>query len=56
MSKAKSFILCISSFFSVWSNFKVRLVHCITVEKDKQKNILNQLQRSTWKDSKWLLG
>ena len=36
MSEAKSFILCTSSFFSVWSNLNVRLVHCITVEKDKQ--------------------
>ena len=48
MSEAKSFILLCTgsflsvfilytgSFFSVWSNLNVRLVHCITVEKDKQ--------------------
>ena len=46
MSEAKSFILLCTgsflsvfilytgSFFSVWSNLNVRLVHCITIEKE----------------------
>ena len=45
MSEAKSFILCTSSFFSVWSNLNVRLVH-ITVEKEQSHNVVLPLNKT----------